>query len=134
MFIILIKGLIFKEDKILLIKRSDSKFASYKWDLPGGKLEFTENPVECLKREILEETGLKIDIQDIACVDNSFEERKGKQYVSLIYEGNYIDGTIKLSKEHEEDVWIHPEKALSMDLVYYTKNAIISHLKRKGKM
>ncbi|WP_143715450.1 NUDIX domain-containing protein [Alkalithermobacter paradoxus] len=121
------------ENKVLLIKRSNSAFASHKWDLPGGKLEFRENPIECLKREVLEETGLDVDIFDIASVDSAFEMDK-RQYVSLIYEAKYIKGKVNLSYEHEDYIWVEPEKALDMDLVYYTKNAIKAHLKRKERL
>ncbi|KXZ39360.1 8-oxo-dGTP diphosphatase [Alkalithermobacter thermoalcaliphilus JW-YL-7 = DSM 7308] len=133
MFVILIKTLIFKENEVLLIKRSNSNFASYKWDLPGGKLEFKEDPIDCLKREVLEETGIDIEILDIASVDTSFEIDK-IQYISLIYEAKYLKGDITLSCEHEDYIWINPKQALDMDLVYYTKNALKSHIKRKERL
>jgi len=58
-----LKALIVKNGKILIIKRSSKEdvFAN-EWDLPGGKLKFGENPVNGLKREVFEETDLKIKV------------------------------------------------------------------------
>jgi len=50
-------GLIMKEDKVLLIKKARGAYTG-KYDLPGGKIEFGESPIEALKREIAEETGV----------------------------------------------------------------------------
>ena len=43
-----------KNNKILLLKEPDGV-----WDLPGGGLHYGEDPIDGLKREVLEETGLK---------------------------------------------------------------------------
>lgn len=43
--------------KILLIRRRDND----KWALPGGFLDENESPIDAGRRELLEETGLKID-------------------------------------------------------------------------
>ena len=48
-----------KDKSMLLIKKARGPYLG-KWDLPGGKLEFEESPVEGLSRELLEETGLFI--------------------------------------------------------------------------
>lgn len=55
-----VNGIIVSDNKILLEKRSDDK----KWGIPGGWVEVGESPQESLKREFLEETGLKIAIED----------------------------------------------------------------------
>lgn len=47
-------------NRILLVRNKNESF----WYAPGGGWEFeTENIVECAKREVLEETGLHIDVQ-----------------------------------------------------------------------
>jgi ADP-ribose pyrophosphatase YjhB (NUDIX family) len=45
------------EHKFLLIKKARGVYQG-KWDLPGGRLEFGEQPETALHREIEEETGL----------------------------------------------------------------------------
>ncbi|MFA6249917.1 MAG: NUDIX hydrolase [Candidatus Shapirobacteria bacterium] len=49
------KALIYKNNKILLIKEADGR-----WELPGGGLEVGETFVEGLRREIKEEIGVGI--------------------------------------------------------------------------
>ena len=38
------------------------------WELPGGRPEANETPVECLSREIFEETGLVVGV--VSCIHN----------------------------------------------------------------
>ena len=52
-------GLMIRDDKILLIKKVTGPYDG-KLDLPGGRIEFGELPKDTLKREFLEETGIKI--------------------------------------------------------------------------
>lgn len=50
-------GILIEAGKILLIKKSRGPHKG-KWDLPGGTIEFGEEPYEALIREFHEETGL----------------------------------------------------------------------------
>lgn len=52
-----VRGIIFKEKKLLLI-HSENK--NYDFKFPGGGIEDNETHEETLKREILEETGYKV--------------------------------------------------------------------------
>lgn len=47
------------KDKFILIQKGKGPFKG-RWDLPGGKTDFGETPEQTLKREISEETGLKL--------------------------------------------------------------------------
>ena len=49
-----IKALILDEKKRFLLTKEDNGY----WELPGGGLVFSENPRDCLAREIQEEMGL----------------------------------------------------------------------------
>lgn len=46
-----------QEGKVLLQKRSDTET----WGLPGGCMEIGESSIQTLKREFMEETGLRIE-------------------------------------------------------------------------
>lgn len=55
-----VKAVIQNNNRFLVVKQ---KIGSQEyWDLPGGKIEFNENPFETLRREVKEETGLEIKI------------------------------------------------------------------------
>ena len=54
------KALIQHNSKFLILKEELHKGGV--WDLPGGKIEYGEEPLDALHREVKEELGLKIKI------------------------------------------------------------------------
>ena len=53
-----------KEDKILMINRNKPPFMGM-WNALGGHLEEGEELSECVKRELLEETGININTDGV---------------------------------------------------------------------
>jgi ADP-ribose pyrophosphatase YjhB (NUDIX family) len=51
------------EGRLLLVRRARDPYGGT-WDLPGGFLEEAEHPLDALRRELLEETGLEVDPLD----------------------------------------------------------------------
>ena len=82
-----------ENNDVLFLRRSDyhKKFAG-ELDLPGGHLKEGENLISGLKREVLEETGLKIKNPVF------FEKQKDRYY----FFAKYNNKKIKLSDEHIE--------------------------------
>lgn len=52
---------IIKDDNVMIAKRMKGDLAGL-WEFPGGKIEPNETPEEALKREILEEMELHINV------------------------------------------------------------------------
>ncbi len=52
------------EDRVLLTKRSIAPFKG-EWVMPGGKIDLGEPIVKALQREVMEEVGLKVEVEDI---------------------------------------------------------------------
>lgn len=50
---------VIRHDKLLL-KKANRGISVGKWNAPGGKSEPGESPEECARREVLEETGLRV--------------------------------------------------------------------------
>jgi|SRR5580698_5252588 8-oxo-dGTP diphosphatase len=48
------------DDRVLLVRASRQLTVAGRWFLPGGGLEFGEEPLETLRREFREETGLTV--------------------------------------------------------------------------
>lgn len=60
-FKLAVSGLIYTENRILLIRREKPPYLN-KWTLPGGKVEENEKIDYAIKRELLEEVGYMVDI------------------------------------------------------------------------
>jgi len=87
------KGVLYKDDKVLLLKRSNyMKKHAGEWDLPGGHIIEGENLEDGLLREVWEETGLKI----------SKPTKLHSNGNDTYYMADLPDTEIKLSDEHTE--------------------------------
>jgi 8-oxo-dGTP pyrophosphatase MutT (NUDIX family) len=96
------KVIIFKGSKILLLKRNSHHVTDespWTWDLPGGHINEGETAYAASVREVLEETGLRLN----------FILRLGKDSnigkLTYFYVSDDWVGQIQLSDEHEEYTW-----------------------------
>jgi len=62
------QGVLERDGRVLLAQRALEPRKGY-WDLPGGFLNEGEDPVEGLKREFLEETGLMVEPLELMRID-----------------------------------------------------------------
>ncbi|MDP3918123.1 MAG: NUDIX domain-containing protein, partial [Candidatus Woesebacteria bacterium] len=99
--------------ELLLQKRGDKK----KWGLVGGTLELGETLEECVKREVFEETGLKIIPTSIIGIYTGpeynilYPNRDKVQPVSVLFNVKVIGG--KLRDKYDKE---------TLDLKYFTKH------------
>ncbi len=81
-----VKGLLVRDKKLLMVKESSE--LSGKWELPGGGLDFGEQPYQGVKREIEEEMGLSvtsISEQPLYAWTERFEDKRNIEwYYSLV--------------------------------------------------
>jgi ADP-ribose pyrophosphatase YjhB (NUDIX family) len=59
-----IRGLLLKDDKVLLVKES----ADAKWSLPGGWADIGSTPKEVIIKEFKEETGIDVHVKSLLAV------------------------------------------------------------------
>lgn len=61
-----VAAIIINDNKILCVQRSENKlpYISKKFEFPGGKMEVGETKEETIKREILEELKMEIQVQE----------------------------------------------------------------------
>ncbi|MFT5723947.1 MAG: 8-oxo-dGTP diphosphatase [Bacteroidia bacterium] len=62
-----VAGIIYFENAILCVQRPKNKYTyiSEKYEFPGGKIEDGETKEEALKREIMEELNMTVDIKSL---------------------------------------------------------------------
>jgi len=103
-------GLIKKNNKYLVTKRAES--TTHKpgyWDIPGGTVKYGENVNKALKREFIEETGLKVKSKNLLFVYDylyRFPDKYRHQF-QLVFECYCKSGKIKLNpSEHSEYRWV----------------------------
>ena len=54
-----------EEGRILCVRMN---YATRAWTTPGGRVELGESPLDALKREVLEESGLEIVVEELVGV------------------------------------------------------------------
>lgn len=71
---------------ILVAKRAATKkFLPGKYELPGGHIDYGENPEDGLKRELLEELGFDVTIGSLFAAFTYINEIKGSHSIELLY-------------------------------------------------
>lgn len=125
-----VKGLIRNnERKILLLERNHPSAKIY-WDIPGGRLHKGEMPLDTLRREVEEETGLKefYRIQPFSLELTEIRIPEGHTDVGLIFSIFLCDIKVpfdpKLSREHKTYGWFPPFEAAEK-LIQYPSEFLI---------
>jgi ADP-ribose pyrophosphatase YjhB (NUDIX family) len=94
------------ERRVLLARRAFEPYADM-WDTPGGFLEEGEEPVAALRRELLEETGLTIEISDFVGMftDRYGEEPTAAEVLNLVWEVRISAGELNAADDVSELRW-----------------------------
>ncbi len=77
-----VAAVIARESQLLLIRRKRSHGAG-SWAVPGGHLEFGENPGDCAIREAREEVGLEVCSPSFAALTNDFFATENRHYITI---------------------------------------------------
>ena len=119
-------GLIVDADRLLLCRISSQlPDLAGSWTLPGGGLEFGEDPVDAMIREVREETGLIVRPDGLAGIDSLHLERDGRAFHGLrvIYFAEITGGELRNETHGTTDLcaW-HPTREAAglpvVDLVH----------------
>ena len=105
---IAVYGFILNQNKkILLIERAAHDSFPGMWEMPGGKLEFTEQPAQGALREVFEETQLKVRCLQPISVYSSFKKQYLKQVVRIAFLCEMEDNQqqVHLSPDHSNFNW-----------------------------
>lgn len=131
-------GFVYKDDKILMVK---SKRRG--WEFPGGISEKGEAIIDCLKREIFEESGIKVEAQTLIGVYQRLNLKKGHGPLEgemlpavtvFTFKCKYIDGIEKTSDESEEVKWFNIKEIDKIITNSYVRKTYEDLIKYDGRI
>jgi 8-oxo-dGTP diphosphatase len=98
-------GVIIKRNNKVLLGKRKGEHGNGTWAPPGGHLEFNESFEDCAKREVLEETSLKIKNISFATVTNNFYKNENKHYVTIFMLCDWNGGEAKITEPDRCSEW-----------------------------
>ena len=119
--------IVFRDQKVLMVKRKKEPNKG-QWSIPGGKQMIGETAAEAAKRELLEETGVKVDqLLLVDVVDSIIPDIEGKikyHYTLVDYMGQWQSGDSRPGDDAQEVRWVSLNELSSFSLLEKTMNII----------
>jgi 8-oxo-dGTP diphosphatase len=123
-------GVIFNQSgQILLVEHVFRSY--YSWGLPGGWVERGESPAEAVRREIQEELGLRVEVEQLLLCELQGNEAQGNTPLSLglAYYCHLVDDEQTPQKTHQtyevlSTRWVDPQ-AIECQLTPLDQKAIV---------
>lgn len=106
-------GIIFNNGKVFIARRKPSKSLGGYWEFPGGKIEQGENHKDSLKRELMEE--LKMEVEIMEYYDSSKYEYDNFTIELIAYICMYKTWNHNLT-DHDRFEWVTPNELLNWKL------------------
>ncbi len=112
-------GVIIDDGRVVLIRRRFEPSAG-RWTLPGGMLEIGETLEAAVRREMLEETGLIVEVGPVAEVleriTHDADRRVQYHYVLIDYVCRPVSGELRAGSDADAAAWVRPGEFDRYDL------------------
>ena len=110
-------GIVLNEkDEILMVKTHSAG-----WVFPGGQVEVGENVIDAVKREIMEEAGVDIEVGEVFCIASNTGKYPGYNGVKEVPTKIMLDfickakgGIPRPSDENSESAYFPKDKVLDL--------------------
>ncbi len=110
--VLAVGAVVVRDGKVLLAKRGKEPGRGL-WSLPGGAVNPGEELKAAVVRELREECGIEVAVEDAAeVVERMFPDAEGRlhyHYVILDYRARWLRGDLSPSEEVEEARWVDPD-------------------------
>ena len=105
-------GVVIRDNSVLLIRRGREPLKG-EWSIPGGMLELGESLMDGVKREVLEETGLRVRPLEALTVFDRVQkngDRVQYHYVIVDYICRPTGGRLKSGSDVLDARWVRREE------------------------
>jgi 8-oxo-dGTP diphosphatase len=122
-----VAAVVMRDDHVLLVQRGREP-AKGLWGLPGGMLELGETLAEAVRREVLEECGIEVEVGPLVGVfepmQRDDEGRLRYHYVVLDYLARYVSGELCAADDADDARWVRLDTLERMPMLAATRDMI----------
>lgn len=101
-----VRAIIIRDARVLLVNAFSANQHSDLWCAPGGGAEAGQSLPDNLKREIYEETGLKVSVGELALVNEFHDPSTGFHQVELFFRCQIVGGSL-------DSNWVDPDAVVT---------------------
>ena len=132
--LVAVAALILDKGRLLLIRRKNEPSKGL-WAAPGGVVGLTEKVEDAVKREVNEETGLRIEVDRILTVLNLIiKDKDGRtrfHYVVIYFLARALEGKPMASTDAEDVRWVPLDEVKNLPASEVFRG-LIEDAKKKG--
>ena len=126
-----VRTIITKGDKVLIFRRAVGRESILgKYELPGGRVDFREQPEDALARHILVQAKASLDTVKLSDVLSFIDpDDPAVQYIFIIYTSHLKEGynTIELTGLYNKFIWMDMSNIQLRDLTNSTRILLSSY-------
>ncbi|MEU6946114.1 NUDIX domain-containing protein [Streptomyces sp. NPDC046316] len=106
------------DGRLLLIHKPDNDL----WALPGGGHDIGERIGDTAVREVLEETGIEVEVDNIVGLYTdpehvlAYDDGEVRQQFSICFRAHPVGGSLRTSSESKEVRWVDPADLDDLDI------------------
>ena len=107
-------GIIWNGSEVLIARRQEHDHQGGRWEFPGGKRRESESIAQCLRREMLEEIGVEVEVGPLwRALTHVYPDRAVSLYFHIC---EALRGTPR-AIECAEVRWVHPHALAQFSFV-----------------
>ncbi|WP_431771918.1 NUDIX hydrolase [Streptomyces cucumeris] len=107
-----------EDGRLLLIHKTDND----RWALPGGGHDIGETVSDTVIREVAEETGITVEVDNIVGLYTdpqhvmAYDDGEVRQQFSICFRAHPTGGALRTSSESKEVRWVSPADLEDLDI------------------
>jgi ADP-ribose pyrophosphatase YjhB (NUDIX family) len=117
------------EDRLLLARAAPFLTLKGRWFLPGGGVQHGEDPVDSLRREVEEESGLTVTVGpllDVLSDVRTLPDGVSLHTIRLVYRVESWEGALRAETDGTTDAvgWFGRDELSSLPLAHYVETVV----------